>query len=184
MTIKTLISSAEFEKMAPSLGPCELIDGEIVPMAPGGFEHSYSTGEIYLLIASFVKRHKLGWALTNETGINIRSELPRTRGADVAFISYKRIPRNKRPTGFLNVAPELIVEVIGENASWGGMEEKIADYHQTGVDMVWVADPHTRTVKLYPKGGMPTIVHDGSEIDGGEILPGFKVPIARFFDDE
>jgi hypothetical protein len=59
-----------------------------------------------------------------------------------------------------------------------------ADYHKLGVDMVWVVDPFTRTLKKYPRGGRPEIAHDGSEIDGGRILPGFKVPIARFFEEE
>ena len=103
---------------------------------------------------------------------------------DCAYISYARMPRDAQSSGFLRTAPELIVEVFGETNSWDDMNEKIADYHQTGVDLVWVADPHTRTVKVYPLGGEPFLVHDGQEIDGGTALPGFKAPIAQFFDPE
>jgi Uma2 family endonuclease len=157
--------------------------GEIVSLAPGGYEHSFSSANFVLLIGNFVKEHKLGRVLTNEAGMKIREQLPRVRGAGVAFISYKRIPRNKPPTGFLTVAPELVIEILGNEGSWKDLEEKVVDYHSIGVDMVWVADPHTRTVKTYPRGGEPSVIHDGSAIDGGAILPGFSVPIAQFFDE-
>jgi Uma2 family endonuclease len=185
MPTKTLISCEEFERMAlqGKLPPhAELIDGEIVEMAPAGGEHSFVSGQIYSILREFVHNRKLGFVLTNETGIQIRSDPPRTRGADVMFISRKRLPKGKLPKGFFQVAPELIAEVISE--PWTEMEEKVKDYHDTGVDMVWVADPKTRTVKKFPRNGKPEIVHDGSDIDGGKILPGFKVPIARFFDED
>ena len=180
---KTLITCDEFEKLAPTLGPCELIDGEVVPLAPGGFEHSFSTSKFDRIVGSFVDKHKLGWTLTNEAGVQIRERLPRVRGADVVFISYQRIPRNKRPKGFLKVAPELVIEIVSENGSWKDLQEKVVEYHSIGVDMVWVADPHTRTVKLFPLGGEPKIVHDGEQLDGGAILPGFSVAVAEFFDE-
>ena len=94
------------------------------------------------------------------------------------------MPKGERSIGFLRIAPELIVEVFGDKDSWEDMDEKIKDYHRTGVDMVWVAMPQTRTINKFPRRGEPTIVHDGSDIDGGKILPGFKAPIARFFDED
>lgn len=187
MATKTLISCEEFEKLAlaEKISPwAELIDGEIIETMSGGFSHSIISANFVAIIREFVKANSLGRVLTNEAGIHIKSELPRSRGADVAFLSYKRMPKIERHSGFLRVAPELIVEVFGENDSWEKMDDKVQDYHRTGVDMVWVAVPQTRTIKKYPRRGEPTIVHDGSDIDGGKILPGFKAPIARFFDEE
>jgi len=93
------------------------------------------------------------------------------------------LPADQEPEGFLTVAPELVVEVLGLKDSWEEMGEKVRDYHHCGVDMVWVADPYTGTVKIFPRGGTPKVVHAGAEIDGGAILPGFKAPVARFFAD-
>lgn len=170
--------------MASEEGPCELIDGEVVPLSPGGYEHSLSSGNIFSLLREFVSARKLGRVLTNEVGVHVSDEPPRTRGADVAYVSYKRLPRHKAPKGFLPVPPDLIVEVFGSDSSWQRIEEKIADYHRLGVDMVWVADPYTRTVKRFPRGGAQDVVHDPGEIDGGEVLPGFKVSVSKFFDEE
>jgi len=181
MGTMTLVTCDEFERIAHDLGPCELIDGEIIQLSPGGFDHSFSSSKIDRILGDFVEKNDLGWVLGNEAGLRIREDLPRSFGADVLFISYKRIPREKRPKGFLRIAPELIVEVLDDDASWKKIYKKIDDYHEFGVDMVWVADPNTRTVKIFPRRGKPTIVHEGEQIDGGKILPGFKVAIARFF---
>jgi len=187
MATKTLISCDEFEALAlaETVSPfAELIDGEIVEMAPGGWEHSHVSMTIGAILHAFVREQKLGRVAGNEMGLHIRSELPRSRSADVAFISYKRMPKGTRHKGFLPVPPELIIEVLGKKTSWESIEDKVADYHKTGVDEVWVADPETRTVKMFPRQGDPVIVHDGNTLDGGIILPGFACPIARFFDED
>lgn len=187
MATKTLISCEDFEKLAlaEKISPwAELIDGEIVDTMSGGYYHSLISMNFAAIMREFVRASKLGRVISNEAGLHIKSELPRSRGADVAFISYKRLPKGERSIGFLRVAPELIVEIFGDKDSWDEMISKIEDYHRTGVDMVWVAEPQTRTIKKFPRRGEPTIVHDGSDIDGGKILPGFKVPIARFFDED
>lgn len=187
MRTKTLLTCDEFERMCLSgeiTEPCELIDGEIVPMAPSAFEQGFASNKIGMLLGQYVQSKKLGWVLGNEIGLHIKSGASRTRGMDCAYISFKRLPRNKRPHGFLRVAPELVVEVFGETNTWDEMDEKVKDYHRTGVDLVWVADPNTRTVKVFPKKGEPFMVHDGESIDGGTALPGFKVSIASFFDPE
>jgi Uma2 family endonuclease len=187
MATKTLISCEEFEKLAlaEKISPwAELIDGEIVDTMSGGYLHSLVTSQVFRILDRFVHECKLGRVLTGEAGIHIKSELPRSRGADVAYLSYKRLAKGDKQIGFLRIAPELIVEVFGSHDSWEDMDEKIKDYHRTGVEMVWVAVPQTRTIKKFPRRGEPTIVHDGSDIDGGKILPGFKCPIARFFDED
>ena len=183
MPVQTLVTCEEFERLADELGPCELIDGEVRTLSPGGFRHSSTAQRIAFLLGGFVSEHKLGRVLGCEVGIHISQNPPRSRGADVVFISYKRLPLGAEPEGFLTVAPELVVEVFGLRDSWERLNEKVADYHRIGVDMVWVADPFTRTVRKFPRGGKPEIVHEGGTIDGGAILPGFSVPVVRFFED-
>lgn len=185
MSTKTLMTCQEFERLAMSekLGPCELIDGEVIPLSPGGFKHSKVSLRIGVILDRFIHGKSIGHVLGNEVGMHVRQDPPRSRGADVAFISYKRLPKGQLSDGFLTVAPELTVEVIGQHNAWGDMEEKIKDYHTFGVDMVWVADPNTRTVKQYPRDGEPTILHDGQQIGGGTVLPGFKASVAEFFDE-
>lgn len=187
MAPKTMTSCEEFEALtlASKVGPfAELIDGEVVDAMGGGYAHSFVAAKVCMILGVFVDARKLGRVLADEAGMHISSDLPRCRLADVAYLSYQRAPKGQVASGFLRVPPELIVEILSEDDTWTAIEEKIQDYHRTGVDMVWVADPQTRTVRVFPRGGTPSVVHDGSEIDGGAILPGFRVAIARFFDEE
>jgi len=183
MPVQSLVTCEEFERLAAELGPCELIDGEVRTLSPGGFKHGRTSSRIFAVLDSFVTPLKLGRVVTNELGIHISSDPPRSRGADVIYISFQRLPACQEPEGFLTVPPELVVEVFGLKDSWEEMSEKVSDYHRLGVDMVWVADPFTRTVRKFPRGGQPEIVHEGANLDGGAILPGFSVAVVRFFED-
>lgn len=175
------MTAKEFARVAERLGPCELVNGEVVPMSPGGFQHSLVTGHVAGRLYIWVARKRVGRVLTNEAGLIVREAPDTVRGADVAYISYKRLPRAKTWTGFLRHPPELIVEVLGDDASWEDIETKTAEYHRFGVDLVWVVDPHTHTVRLYPKRGKGSVVHDGGEVRGGRLLPGFRCKVAEFF---
>jgi Uma2 family endonuclease len=185
MTPKTLVSCEEFEHqcLAGELGRCELVDGEVINLPPAGPGHSYSCNSFGRIIGNFVAEHKLGRVFSGEAGIHIRRDPPTTRGMDVAYFSYRRLPRGRLPKGFFRIPPELVVEVFGEDSTWEELERKVREYHELGVDMVWIADPGTRSVKQYPRGGQPTLIPSSGVISGGEILPGFAVRVAEFFKD-
>ena len=163
---------------------CELIDGEIIFLAPGGYEHSGVSVNIAAYLHLFVKKHGIGRVFGNEAGIHTRLKPARSRGMDVAYISYQRLSRGKLPRGFIRVPPELIVEVLGDDCDWADMKIKIAEYHEMGVDMVWVADSASKSVTQFPLGSESVEIAAHGTIDGGKILPGFSLPIARFFETE
>ena len=180
MGVKTAISNEQFERMAADLGPCELIDGEIVLMAPAGDDHAHVNNNASFILTKFTKGRHIGRVLVGEAGMHIRKGT--SRGADVAFISFKRKPKLSKK--FLEVAPESVVEVKSDDTSWEKMEKKVADYHEFGVDEVWVADPDTETLRVYPKDGKKVIMRKDGEVTGGKILPGFRAKVAEFFEDD
>ena len=182
MAPKTTISCAEFERLAGTLGPAELVDGEIVGMSLGGYAHSLVTGNIYCLLRDFATKNQLGRVLTNELGIHVQQSPPRSRGADVAFISFERLPPGEAPTGFLTFPPDLIVEVLGADDTVGKLKDKVDDYHRFGVRMVWIADPRARSVTLFPLGEPQRTLREGDCISGGDILPGQSLPVQSLFD--
>ena len=173
----------EFERVGESIGPCELVEGEVVHMSPGGWIHNSATSKIAVLIANECDREKCGRMLTNESGLVTDSTKGTVRGVDVLYISYKRLAKGAGYAGFLRTPPELIIEVKGADDTWVNLKKKVDEYHKLGVDLVWLADPKTRTVRIYPNGGKPILKHDQEMIDGGAALPKFKCKIERFFED-
>jgi Uma2 family endonuclease len=183
MRTAALLTAGEFARVAPVLGPCELVNGEIVPMSPGGIRHSKVTGRAYFLLADYNRRHPLGHVLTGEAGILVARHPDTVRGADVAFISYSRFPADAGDDGFLEHPPELIVEVFGSDASWQAMEAKVAEYHTFGVDLVWVLDPQTLALRAYPRGGSPALFRDDDTVTADPFVPGLSIEVRQFFED-
>lgn len=182
MRTSTLLRAEEFERIAHVLGPCELVKGEIIPMSPGGIRHSEVTVRACFLLESHNRAHRLGRVLSGEAGIIVARKPDTVRGADVAFISYQRLPKDATVKGFLQHPPELIIEVLSDDVSWGEMEEKIAEYHRAGVDLVWVLDPRTVTLRAYPRDAAPVLFRDTETVSADPHVPGFTCQVAEFFD--
>jgi Uma2 family endonuclease len=169
--------------VAEVLGPCELVNGEIIPMSPGGLRHSEITSRACLLLGSHNRLQRLGRVLTGEAGFIVRREPDTVRGADVAFISYARLPKDTQVTGFLDVPAELIIEVLSDDTSWAEMEKKIGEYHAAGVDLVWVLDPRTLTLRTYARGASPALLREADVASADPHVPGFSCRVADFFAD-
>ena len=183
MRTAALLSAEDFALVAHVLGPCELVKGEIVPMSPGGIRHSRVTGNAYRLLDSHCRPRNLGRVLTGEAGVIVARRPDTVRGADVAFISYARLPKDAAEDGFLQQPPELVIEVLAKDTSWAKIEEKVADYHTLGVDWVWVLDPQTLTLRVYPRGADSILLRDTDTVSADPHVTGFSVRVAEFFAD-
>ena len=169
--------------MAEVLGPRELENGEIIPMSPGELRHSEITGRACILLGLHNRLQRLGRVLTGEAGFIVGRGPDTVRGADVAFISYRRLPKDTQITGFLEVPAELIIEVLSDDTSWAEMEKTIGEYHATGVDLVWVLDPRTLTLRTYARGASTVLLREAEIASADPHVPGFSCRVADFFAD-
>lgn len=183
MITKSRMTAKEFETACADLGPCELVRGEVIPLSPGGYEHSHITVNIAGLLWQWARQSKLGRVLSGEPGLVVENDPDTVRGADVVYISYQRIPRGGAPDGFPTVAPELVVEVVGKGQGWGKMVEKAGEYLHMGVDRVWVVDPKSRRVHVFRAECEPFVVPEDETMSDEAILPGFSCPVREFFAD-
>ena len=167
----------------PNLGPCELVLGRIVPMSPTGGEHGRVEGNFYAAIRHFVRPRKLGKVLVGEIGIFTRRDPDTVRGADVAFISNERYERVKSRRGFLDVPPELVVEVLSPYDPPGELSRKLHEYFEAGVRLVWVADPEARTALAYRSPTDFRELRGSDALTGDDVLPGFEVEVETLFED-
>jgi Uma2 family endonuclease len=177
------ITIEDFGRIAQRLGPCELVKGEIVRLSPGYVPHSQVSANITRILGNYAHSSRTGRVLGNEAGVVVDADEGTVRGADALFISYKRMSSGRKYAGFLTRPPELIVEVMGEDESWHAIEEKVAEYHGIGVDLVWVADPRTQAVRAYPRDKEPFVLQKRDKIFGGKLLPGFSCRVGEFFED-
>jgi Uma2 family endonuclease len=193
MAVQALPMSATIEQTTPvtgdelyrigDLGRTELVKGEIVHMSPTGFTHGYIETNFSAALKAFVKQQKAGRVLSGEVGIYTRRDPDTVRAADVAFISNERMAQVKSKS-YLDVAPELVVEVMSPDDAWSDLMEKLDEYFACGVQLVWVADPRTRQVYAYRAVTNVDRFTEKDTLTGGDVLPGFSVLVAELFASE
>jgi Uma2 family endonuclease len=183
MRTAALLTAEDFARVAPVLGPCELVKGGIIAMSPGGVRHSQVTGNAYALLDAHCRPRKIGRVLTGAAGLIVARRPDTVRGADVAFISYNRLPKGAAGDGFLTQPPELVIEVLSKDTSWEKIEEKVTEYVGFGVDLVWVLDPQTLTLRTYRRGASPQLFRDTDTVAADPCVPGFTVRVSAFFED-
>ena len=177
-----LITGEELARLG-DIGSCELIDGRIVPMSPTGDEDAGIESNIDEILKAFVRPRRLGKVRVGEVGIYTRRNPDRVRGADVAFISNERYDRRSRESAFLDVAPDLVVEILSPDDRVVGLMEKLREYFAIGVRLVWVVDPRARRVQAYRSVTDVREFTEGDRLPGDEVLPGFSAPVANLFED-
>lgn len=178
---KALVTGEELLAMG-DIGPSELIEGEIVKMTPTGEKHGTIEVNLGGEIRTFVRQHRLGRVSVGEVGLYIRRNPDTVRGADIVFISNERL--GKRGTsGFIDVAPDLVVEIMSPDDRWSEVMKKLGEYFSIGVRWVWVVDPDTESVYTYRS---LTDVHHLTQtetLSGDDVLPGFTIGVAELFVD-
>ena len=179
MATTKLMTADELERLEDDGYRYGLTDGELIRMAPGSRRH----GRIELIFAvhlySFVSERKLGEVYGAETGFVLVRNPDVVLGPDVSFVRAERLPANDE--GFLAVVPDLAVEVISPSERAGPLRRKVQKYLDAGVPMLVLVDARRRTVTVHAAGRDPVVLREGDELDGGEVLPGFRLPVATLF---
>lgn len=178
LEVKTtdLISGEKLLAMG-NIGRCELVEGKIVMFGPAVSLHGSIEGNFAFALTSFVDPRKLGSVMVGEVGIYTRRNPDTVRGADVLYLSNERAARSAS-SGFLDVAPDLVVEVMSPDDRWSDVTKKLREYFDIGVRLAWVAEPATQTVYAYRS---PTDVREfgiNDVVPGDDVLPGFSAPVA------
>jgi Uma2 family endonuclease len=170
----------ELERDPPE-GRWELVDGELVEMAPSGGEASTVGGTVVYFLNAHVRPRKLGKVYSADGGFVIFPGRELLRAPDAAFVKADRLAAGRPAVGFERVVPDLVVEVVSPGDRPGEVAAKVAEYLAAGVRLIWVLEPRPRTVTVHPAGQAPRVLGEGDELDGGEVLPGFRVAVAELF---
>jgi Uma2 family endonuclease len=159
----------------------ELIEGTLVEK-PMGHVESIIAAELIRVLGNFIKQHQLGYFSGADDLIRLMPKV--VRGPDVSFTSWTQRPERTADTNAISeVVPSLVVEVLSESNTRAEIDAKLKDYFFAGVKLAWVIDPRKRTAAAYTAPDEKTDIAAGGTLDGGEVLPGFTLPLAALFAD-
>jgi Uma2 family endonuclease len=134
-----------------------------------------------LLLKRYVREHKLGKVFTGDTGFRLNKDA--VRAPDVAFVRRDRV-EVVRSKGFARGTPDLAVEIFSPSDNIRQLMRKVKQYFAAGCHTVWIVYPDRREVQALEASGSDRLLVVGDSIDAPELLPGFSVPVAEFFETE
>lgn len=179
-----LLTAEDLRNMSDTDGLRELVDGRVVEVSPTGRRHGRLTLLLGWRLAAFVEAHDLGEVYAAETGFILARNPDTVRAPDVSFVRRERLPFSSDPNDedrFLELAPDLAVEVISPSNSARDISDKVIAYLDAGTPLVWVIEPRRRILTAYAADRTARIYREGDTVDGGDILPGFRLPLAEVF---
>lgn len=138
---------------------------------------------IHEYLAVFARTQNLGRALS-EALFHLPPPVNRDRRPDVAFVSYQRWSKNRsvpRTGNAWDVVPNLNVEVVSPTDAAEELQDKIEEYFRVGVELVWVVYPPQGKIFVYRSTTQVQVLTIKDELDGGTVLPGFRLPLSELF---
>ena len=177
-----LVTADELMELPDDGQRYELVEGRLRAMSPAGFDHGGVAVRIGGRLDEFVRGRRLGRVVGAETGFRLSRDPDTVRAPDAAFVAADRLPPRDEQHRFLELAPDLAVEVVSPTDRAGEVTEKAFAWLAAGVSLVWVVYPAQRLVAVYSPDGSVTHRRVGEEVDGGAVLPGFRLPVDEIFD--
>ncbi|MFN8448761.1 MAG: Uma2 family endonuclease [Anaerolineae bacterium] len=170
--------------------PFELIDGERIVIVPTVLKHGLVLKLIYSLLLGYEQAHpdvaevfsELPFVLTYTSDWVSGSRIP-----DIMAFNAERLAAYRAQTPDFEDKPfvlvaDLCVEIISANDNYADVEAKVDRYLSDGVRLVWVVDPYNRTVAVYAPGSdQITRLSGDATLSGGDLLPGFALPLKDIF---
>jgi Uma2 family endonuclease len=158
---------------------CELVDGVLVEKAMG-YREAMLANEIGRLLGNFVKPRRLGLVAGADGMMRLTRGLVRI--PDVSFVSWDQLPGGKVPSEPIpDLYPTLGVEVVSDSNRPRELARKRREYFAAGTRLVWQIDPATRTAEVFTGAEQSVTLGETAVLDGGEVLPGFKLPLSELF---
>ena len=179
MVATHVLTIAEFEALGCANERFELIRGVLREVPPMGMRHGEVGSEFHWRIAVYANQGRLGRVYTSDTHFILAyGDRPVIVMPDVSFVRADRLPPLNQRDGFAPFPPDLAVEVRSPSDERSEIEEKIALYRETGLTLLWYCEPRRRTVTVYRGDRVPAVVGEDGELDGEDVLPGFRLRVA------
>ena len=163
----------------------EIIDGIRLELSPMSAASSGLASQLSYHVNRYGIEHELGRAFS-ELLVHLPLPVERNRRPDVIMVPYSRWAKGRAlpDTNAWDVLPDLAVEVNSPSDFVEELWQKIDEYFQAGVRLVWVISPRLQQVHVYETSRQIRVLTRDDTLDGGIVLPGFQLPLAELFPEE
>jgi Uma2 family endonuclease len=180
-TEKKVWTDEEFMALPKDGHHYEIVNGELVDMGSSGALHGYVCSLLVAALASYVLPKKLGVILDSSTAFKMKNG--NRRSPDISFFAKERLQgMTELPTGFLDGAPDLAIEVLSPGNTVEEIHDKLVEYFENGTRLVWIIHPSEHYILVYRSAQEPDrLLKSVDSLDGEDLVPGFTLPVAELF---
>lgn len=159
----------------------ELVDGVLVEKAMG-FQEALVATILSRILGNFIEAHQLGLVAGADALMRVRPG--KLRMPDVSFLSWDHFPGRVVPDrAIAEMAPDLAVEVVSRGNTKAEIALKLREYFEGGTRLAWVIEPRKRSARVYTSPTDSTPVSAEGSLDGGDVVPGFSIPLGPLFEN-
>ncbi|MEH2281864.1 MAG: Uma2 family endonuclease [Nostoc sp.] len=166
----------------------ELVEGKIIVSPLSDYESEEIGTRLITFLNIWVISRKLGRVTGSSAGFilpNIEeddSEKRNLRAPDVSFVKADRLKKTKRD--FVELVPDLMVEIKSKSDRIKPLEEKIQLFLQLGSTVGILIDPDKLTVTVYRINQAPVVMQNGDTLTLPDLLPGWELAILELWPPE
>jgi Uma2 family endonuclease len=163
----------------------ELVNGELVEVMPASAPHGRLIGRMSHLLHAFLDESRIGRVYVNAGFVlQVPGDTERLREPDVAFTSNETLDAKggEPKSGWIRFAPDLVVEIDSPSNTDEDVHEKLRDYLEGGVKLVWIIHLRSRTATVYRPDGSARLLRENDSLDGEDIIPGFRAALKNLLD--
>lgn len=177
-----LVTAEQFWAMPEPLDRrIELVNGHVAELFGLTAQQGLIVGNVCHALHQHVERDDLGLVFGSGLGYVLGREPDSVRMTNVSFVPWDSIPEGGVPDWFVEGVPLIAVQVIGPYDQADDLEERVSHFLGAGTRQVWILRPQSREVEVRTSDRVERRLGSNDWLDGGEVLPGFRVPVADLF---
>jgi Uma2 family endonuclease len=176
------ITHQEFEQLCqdnPDLRLELTASGELIVMAPAGYESSEKNGDLITDVKIWNRQTNLGRAFDSSGGFTLPNGA--VRSPDVTWIEKSKLADVPAGVKFPQVVPDFVIELRSDTDRMSKLREKMEEYRAAGVHLGWLIDPQKQQVEIYRLGQDVEILEAPVSLSGEDVLPGFTLNLRSIF---
>jgi Uma2 family endonuclease len=175
------VNYEEFEQLCqdnPDLRLELTANGELVTIAPAGFESSEQNGELFIDVGIWNRQTKLGRVFESSAGFTLPNGA--IRSPDVTWIEKSKLA-NISGVAFSLVIPDFVIELRSKTDNLKTLQIKMLEYSDNGVRLGWLVNPQQKQVEIYRLGGDVEVLEAPTTLSGEDILPGLILDLSSIW---
>jgi Uma2 family endonuclease len=160
----------------------EVVDGELVMSPKNNFEHECICGRLFAALHNYNRQYRLGVLRGSSAGYWMANR--NCRAPDISFIPRQRLLElnfSPKARQFFPGAPDLAIEILSPGNTRAEMDARLRDFFASGTQIAWLIYPETESAEVCRSLIRRVLIGPGGELDGEDLLPGFRYPIAQLF---